>query len=615
MIYLSPEVKSGYGEETFWVWGEKIFINNSFDLPSAFHRDDVVLRYSTKGPLDAKPAKTIALCWELLPEMKITLNENTWDDKIQITYETAKSSDRIVVASRFSIPYYESYGKVDLLPIGVDTNLFREYSEEDKIKTKIKYNVPLDKKIGFWCGSTHKMKGFQNVQKYADENPDIYWIIVFYSTFGNFAGNGQQHNFVTQNVMAELMNCADFQLSASLLRPYYIIEYEGMACNLPQRKILNIEKEWDAGNNPRDKIFEEHWDRETAAKDWINYINNLSPRASKSRVISRDYGKEVTEAMKLLGTLKTSSNEQQQMLIALTTAVHNIEAMQKEFIDHVHKAISLKGIFIRACMLPIRLIRKIGRAGIYALKHPIEAITAACGKCNLFATRFVKDTAAFLKLIPAEEAVFRDTFRQNTWGSEESHSGVGSTLEQTNVIREELPRIVKKYDIKSFLDLPCGDFNWMRHVDLCVERYIGADIVKDIVKANAAKYGGAGCEFKQINLLRSRLPPVDLIFCRDCLVHLSFEDVQKAIANLHRSGIKYLLATTFTNREANRHIQTGDWTPYNLQVMPFWFPEPIEIVNENCIEFYPDFTDKSLGLWRIKDIPRTLVYVNKRNVA
>ena len=301
----------------------------------------------------------------------------------------------------------------------------------------------------------------------------------------------------------------------------------------------------------------------------------------------------------------------------ITMALQKIETKQQEFIERVQKAISFKGMFVRACKLPIRLILKIGRAGDFALKDPVKALTKVSGKSKSFTKRLVNksNVTAILKPVFVEESVLYDIFRQNTWGSEESHSGTGLNLDQTIVIRNELPHIVKKYDIKTFLDLPCGDFNWMHHVDLGVERYIGADIVKDIVEANAAKYGSAEREFKQLNLLTSNLPPVDLILCRDCLVHLSLKDVQKAIANLHRSGIKYLLATTYTNRNANREIQTGDWTPYNLQVMPFCFPEPIEIFNENCTVFYPDFNDKSIGLWRIKDIPQTLVFVDNRNAA
>jgi len=276
MIYLSPykDVKCAYGEETFWVWVEKTFPNNSFTLPIKYNHDDVVLRYSTSQPINTNPANQIALCWELLPEMKVVLNSNQWDSKIQTTYKMAASADRITVASKFSIPFYEKYGKVDVLPIGVNTDLFKPYSEEKKQELKIKYGVPLDKEVGFWCGTMHPMKGIQTVQKYANENPDIYWIIVWYPRTGKFNGSGQQHTLVNQNKMVELMNLADFQASASMLRPYYIIEYEGMSCNLKQRKLIDIEKDFPVGNNPREAIFENKWDRLSAKDVWLNYINN-----------------------------------------------------------------------------------------------------------------------------------------------------------------------------------------------------------------------------------------------------------------------------------------------------------------------------------------------------
>lgn len=277
MIYLSSFDKCAYGEETFWVWFENNFKDSSFGLPNTLTENDVVLRYSLMGAMNPRPAKMIALCWELLPELKELFNVNSWDTKIQTSYETAQSADRLTVASRFTIPYYEKYsktGKIDILPIGVDTNLFRPYSDEEKYNLKIKYGVPLDKEIGFWCGTTHPMKGIQNVQKYANENPDIYWIIVWYPSSGHFTGSGQQHTLVSQPKMAELMNLADFQLSASMLRPYYIIEYEGMACNLKQRKILSIEKDFPVGDNPREAIFEHKWDRPTAKLVWEEYIKN-----------------------------------------------------------------------------------------------------------------------------------------------------------------------------------------------------------------------------------------------------------------------------------------------------------------------------------------------------
>jgi len=275
MIYLSPENRSAFGDETFWVWFERNFPNSSYALPPVYNPEDVVLRYSTMGAINAKPGKAIAMCWELLPEMKRVFGINDWDWKIQATFEAAVSCDRILISTEFSRKDYEPYGHVDLLPLGVDTDLFRPYSAEEKHNLRLKYHVPLDKEVGFWCGTTHPIKGYQNVLRYARENPNIYWILVWYSPWGEPIQNAQNHRVVTQQILSELMNCADFQIGVSVLRPYYIVEYEGMSCNLKQRKITGLEKDFEGGDNPRDAIFEHKWDRITCKKLYEDYINNL----------------------------------------------------------------------------------------------------------------------------------------------------------------------------------------------------------------------------------------------------------------------------------------------------------------------------------------------------
>lgn len=276
MIYLSPMVRSGYGEETFWVWFERNF-NSSYDLPESYNKDDVVLRYSTVGPVDTKPGKNVALCWELLPEMRKVLKESTWDGTIDLTYQTAAKADRIAVASRFSAEYYRHLGKkIDLLPIGVDTELFRPRTEEEKYNLKLKYNIPHNKKVGFWCGTPHKMKGSESLQKYANENKDVFWITVWYQSVGNFNGEHKRFFTVDQQTLSELMGCSDFHLCTSILRPYYIVEYESMSCNLRHIRTSSIEKDFEVGDNPREAIFENGWDRHSCKSRWQCYIEEIS---------------------------------------------------------------------------------------------------------------------------------------------------------------------------------------------------------------------------------------------------------------------------------------------------------------------------------------------------
>jgi hypothetical protein len=199
-----------------------------------------------------------------------------------------------------------------------------------------------------------------------------------------------------------------------------------------------------------------------------------------------------------------------------------------------------------------------------------------------------------------KQKIFTDIYTSNYWRGE-SRSGEGSDLIQTAVVREELPILLKNISAESMLDIPCGDFYWMQHVELPV-RYIGADIVPELIDANNSKYATSQRHFVRLDLCSDKLPKVDLVFSRDVLVHLSFKDIKLAMDNIKRSGAIWLLTTTFTARQGNEDIATGDWRTLNLQKAPFNFPEPVQLINEGCTQFNGDYADKSLGLWRLHDI-------------
>jgi hypothetical protein len=153
------------------------------------------------------------------------------------------------------------------------------------------------------------------------------------------------------------------------------------------------------------------------------------------------------------------------------------------------------------------------------------------------------------------------------------------------------------------LDIPCGDFWWMKEVELGNICYTGADIVHDLVEGNK-QYENRNRSFRKLDLIRDELPAVDLVFVRDCLVHLSFEDIFKALQNIVDSKSRYLLTTTFTARDKNRDIATGQWRALNLVLAPFNLPQPEVLINE----YHPkkEYADKCLGLWHIRDVSESL---------
>jgi len=205
------------------------------------------------------------------------------------------------------------------------------------------------------------------------------------------------------------------------------------------------------------------------------------------------------------------------------------------------------------------------------------------------------------RLAGPPEEVFTDIYRQNKWGDAESVSGAGSNLEQTAEVRRVLPGLLAELGCQSLLDVPCGDFNWMRLVPLDEVKYTGGDLVAELVARNQAQFGDERRRFLRLDLLTDALPAADLILCRDCLVHLSNAHIRQALANVRASGASYLLTTAFPNLKDNIDIPTGSWRPVNLQRPPFNLPPPLRLINEKCPN--PVHVDKHLGLWRVADLP------------
>jgi hypothetical protein len=195
------------------------------------------------------------------------------------------------------------------------------------------------------------------------------------------------------------------------------------------------------------------------------------------------------------------------------------------------------------------------------------------------------------------EGRFTKIYQKNFWGSDESRSGPGSTLEASKNVRAMLPGIVKEYSIKTIFDAPCGDFNWMPYAlkEMNVN-YIGGDIVAPLVESLNHRHATNHIKFKHINLTKDEFPSADLMICRDCLFHLSFDDTKAVLENFLRSGIPYLLTTTHVNNNSfsNMDISTGDWRLIDLFSAPYNLPSP------PLLQFFDDedrFSRKQLCLF------------------
>lgn len=217
--------------------------------------------------------------------------------------------------------------------------------------------------------------------------------------------------------------------------------------------------------------------------------------------------------------------------------------------------------------------------------------------------RFLDDRESYAGLNLAQR--FRRIHDTNLWGAAASKSGLGSEPDATAVLRAELPGLFRKLGVTSLLDAPCGDAGWIGKADLGV-RYVGIDIVPDLIEGlqGRAASGDIKGEYHLADITADALPRCDAILCRDCLVHLSFANIARAVANFRNSGAVWLIATTFPEWQTNADCEDGDWRALNFERPPFNWGPPVELLNENCLEAGGGWRDKSLGAWRLAGIGR-----------
>jgi len=225
-----------------------------------------------------------------------------------------------------------------------------------------------------------------------------------------------------------------------------------------------------------------------------------------------------------------------------------------------------------------------------------------------------KNKKKFLFSLKPEDR-FDYIYNTNFWTSNQSVSGIGSELNNTINIRNEIKKLIIDYNIKNILDAPCGDFNWIKYILNKNINYIGGDIVKDLINKNNIKYKKQNIKFINLDIISNKLPDSDVMICRDCLIHLSFKNIEKFLNNFCDSGIKYILLTNYklSNGEKiiNHDIEDGDYRIMDLSNEPFNLPEPIKVFLDKDEEHRNSNLSCHLNLYSNEQIKKSLN--NKNN--
>lgn len=196
--------------------------------------------------------------------------------------------------------------------------------------------------------------------------------------------------------------------------------------------------------------------------------------------------------------------------------------------------------------------------------------------------------------------IFTNIVHNGYWRAGATVCGNGSTMQYTDYLRKELGGFLLKHNITSMFDAPCGDYGWMSVTPLPRDlKYIGGDIVDTLIEKNSRQY--PNIDFRVFDISKDTLPDVDLLFCRDCLIHFSHDDIRLVFENIARSNIKYVMMTSYHHSD-NTDINTGGFRGVDFYQAPYDFEKAIDGIED----WIPGFAPRSMCLWSRETIVRYL---------
>ena len=179
---------------------------------------------------------------------------------------------------------------------------------------------------------------------------------------------------------------------------------------------------------------------------------------------------------------------------------------------------------------------------------------------------------------------------------------LASSINGTQKLRNELPELYARHNIRSMFDAGCNDCSWSSRLEQSIE-YHGGDISLPMVASVWQKFPALDVILHDITT--DPLPAVDVLFVRDVTIHLNTADKIRVLRNWLDSGIPWLLITHDEYERQNRDFEYGaehfplGWVNWSLP--PWHFPKP----TDQIYEFEQDESGRCMALWhrdQLKDL-------------
>jgi hypothetical protein len=193
------------------------------------------------------------------------------------------------------------------------------------------------------------------------------------------------------------------------------------------------------------------------------------------------------------------------------------------------------------------------------------------------------------------EKVFTEIYQNGIWGNNKNSEYDGSSGEGSDVsfnINTYVPflkNFMKENNIKSVVDLGCGDFRCGPFIydDLDV-MYTGYDVYKKVVEYNSTQYASLKYTFKHLDFCNNKEHIInsDMCILKDVIQHWCLADIYTFLDYLvYSKKFKYILIVNCCNQQQdNTDIQNGGGRPLSCNFLPLKKYNPRKLYNYHTKE-------------------------------
>lgn len=193
------------------------------------------------------------------------------------------------------------------------------------------------------------------------------------------------------------------------------------------------------------------------------------------------------------------------------------------------------------------------------------------------------------------EDVFTRIYERSVWGSNNNQTYAGSSGGGSSVDYNKdtyipfLRKFIKDLNIKTVVDLGCGDFRCGRLIydDLDVT-YAGYDTYGKVIEHNSATHPHEKYTFNHLDFFTHKQDIVsgDLCILKDVIQHWCVKNITEFLDYLViNKKFKYILICNCCNQwRHNTEIRNGDFRPLSCRFFPLRRYNPVRVYAYNTKE-------------------------------